>query len=636
MEKTGKYEILEALGSSNPFAIYKARDMQMERNVFLKVLTVNDVQDPALIEQFKQETLTFAKLHHPHLATVYEYSEIDDNLYAVCRFVDGKTLRNFLDEQKQLPLEEALLILNQLAEVLDYLKTQGLVYQGLDYEKIILEGEDTCFQLVLTDFSLISEEAVKQEAMVASPVYLVCCLAFEMLAGRPPSEGELTRVRTQKEQDEETDHPADADLDEDLAAILLPGRLTTQIDRYESAGEIISAMKLVAENRLKDKQNASNIAQLLLQAEEAQNDGNWLTVQKLAVQILKQDQTNETALDMMSAATTRLQASHESESKEREWFQEGKKALEAVGRFMTIMEGVLEQSTKTNLLLAAEMGDSEPTKKKNKREEKAFVASSTTRAKKPRQSTDWLTTQGTTNLSKLPTRRLDRTLRPHNETSRIWGKDSKEMVQVAAGEFAFGSNNELIFLNSFWIDKTPVTNEEYKRFIDANPHHPLPYSTETKNQPYNWDREKRTYPEGKAKHPVVQVSWQDAQAYAEWAGKRLPTEQEWEKAARGLTGRVFPWGDWRDNMANTIEANIGRTTPVGQFSPAGDSDCGCVDMSGNVWEWTVIDYHDTNAKVLRGGSWRNNQFESGCTTRSRKAFNTSSNYIGFRLVVSDS
>lgn len=115
--------------------------------------------------------------------------------------------------------------------------------------------------------------------------------------------------------------------------------------------------------------------------------------------------------------------------------------------------------------------------------------------------------------------------------TRVWEKDGKVMVYVPAGEFLHGNDKQKIYLDGFWIDKTPVTNAEYKQFLDANPNYRIPYS---------WDEKKRTYLPGKEKHPVVYVSWYDAKAYADWVGKRLLTEQEWEKAARGTDGREYP------------------------------------------------------------------------------------------------
>jgi formylglycine-generating enzyme required for sulfatase activity len=172
-------------------------------------------------------------------------------------------------------------------------------------------------------------------------------------------------------------------------------------------------------------------------------------------------------------------------------------------------------------------------------------------------------------------------------------QDGKEMVRIPAGEFLYGGKKEKIKLPEFWIDKTPVTSAEYARFVAATGHEP----------PQHWKG--KTPSKQIADHPVTYVSWQDAAAYAKWAGKRLPTEQEWEKAARGTDGRQYPWGEQQPmrelcNFGN----NEKGTTPVGKYSPQGDSPYGCVDMAGNVWEWTASDYDKSN-KVLRGGSWRN-------------------------------
>ncbi|MCO5197751.1 MAG: formylglycine-generating enzyme family protein [Anaerolineae bacterium] len=212
--------------------------------------------------------------------------------------------------------------------------------------------------------------------------------------------------------------------------------------------------------------------------------------------------------------------------------------------------------------------------------------------------------------------------------------DGKEMVLVPGGEFLFGEDKVKWYLPPFWIDKTPVTQADYKRFLDANPNHRVPFRTEEWATTYNWDQVRRTYPSGKDYHPVVVVSWYDAGAYAEWAGKRLPTEHEWEKAARGTDGRLYPWGDaWLDNHANTWEAQIGETSPIGLFSPQGDSPYGCVDMSGNVWEWTSTPY-DAKSYRLRGGSWYYGQVDARVVNVYRYIPDSFYGNLGFRTCVS--
>jgi formylglycine-generating enzyme len=212
---------------------------------------------------------------------------------------------------------------------------------------------------------------------------------------------------------------------------------------------------------------------------------------------------------------------------------------------------------------------------------------------------------------------------PAGPDSYLDDKTGKEMVRVPAGEFLYGDDKKKLHLDEFWIAKTPVTNEEYARFVADTGH----------ESPQHWKGP--TPPADIANHPVIYVSWHDAKAYAAWAGMELPTEQQWEKGARGTDGREYPWGDeWRDNHCNTSEARIRKTTPVGQFSLRGDSPYGCVDMAGNVWEWTDSLYKEgENGRVLRGGSWYYNPYNARAAYRDHDLSTERLNDRGFRVVV---
>ncbi len=202
------------------------------------------------------------------------------------------------------------------------------------------------------------------------------------------------------------------------------------------------------------------------------------------------------------------------------------------------------------------------------------------------------------------------------------GKDGAPMVLVPEGEFTMGSpegegrTNEhpehAVHLDDFYIDQYEVTVDRYQRFLKQKSH----------RQPLFWDQVKSPRDEQK---PVVGVDWHDANTYCEWAGKRLPTEAEWEKAARGTDKRTYPWGEFRPNSST---ANFGkdwsetfytdRLKNVGTYE-RGKSPYGTYDMAGNVWEWVAdwyaADYYQSSPKrnpkgppsgdyrAVRGGTW---------------------------------
>ena len=137
---------------------------------------------------------------------------------------------------------------------------------------------------------------------------------------------------------------------------------------------------------------------------------------------------------------------------------------------------------------------------------------------------------------------------------------------------------------------------------------------------------------------MVGVSFWEAEAFCTWAGGRLPTEEEWEAAARGPSGLVYPWGDaWQDGVCNTREAVLGVTSPVGLFPRARQAERAIDDLAGNVWEWCASPYYpkskdSPDARVLRGGSWDSLRGFARSTYRYWYTPNDRGNFIGFRVV----
>jgi ribose/xylose/arabinose/galactoside ABC-type transport system permease subunit/formylglycine-generating enzyme required for sulfatase activity len=217
------------------------------------------------------------------------------------------------------------------------------------------------------------------------------------------------------------------------------------------------------------------------------------------------------------------------------------------------------------------------------------------------------------------------------------------MIEIPAGPFTMGSDTGAedeapaheVDLPAFEIDKFEVANADFAQFVEATG-----YQTDAEKEGRSKDW--RNAAQGKDNHPAVFVSWNDAVAYCEWLGKRLPTEAEWEKAARGTDGRMYPWGNgWDPSKANVKDTGLRGTAAVGSFG-AGASPYGVEDMAGNVWEWTAdwyeaypgsdyhSDYFGQRFRVLRGGAW----FETAdfvlTTVRNANSETAANDDLGFR------
>ncbi len=284
--------------------------------------------------------------------------------------------------------------------------------------------------------------------------------------------------------------------------------------------------------------------------------------------------------------------------------------------------------------------------------------------------------QVATGLSSEPTRYSV----PRSEISEVRVPQVRHldrMILIPGGDFIFGSSTaemehwerlgyslvdleiapqRRIELPPYHIDPTLVTNQEYKLFVDETGHR-APYGDGELAHRYSWDRKTKAPPPGLEDHPVVLVSFDDATEFARWAGKRIPSEEEWEKAARGRDGRRYPWGmawdrfrcnnaewwaqkpltsyedwlQWQLGLVRWLRKNTSPlTTAVGSF-PSGASTYGVLDLTGNVWEWTLTS-PERRLRVLRGGSW----LESACgvrnTSRVFEKEYARNMLIGFRCV----
>ena len=250
------------------------------------------------------------------------------------------------------------------------------------------------------------------------------------------------------------------------------------------------------------------------------------------------------------------------------------------------------------------------------------------------------------------------------------------LVEVPAGPFLMGSSDadtqadedekpqHTLELPTYWIGRTEVTNAQFRQFVEGDGYSNPVYWTEAgwawrqenaRTQPYYWDDLRWNGDD----QPVVGVSWFEAVAYVRWLSAqtgiafRLPTEAEWEKAARGTDGQTWPWGDpWAEGLANTSEAGLTTTTPVSQF-PLGASPYGALDMAGNVYEWCATEWQkpypyaledewaadylerDDVNRVIRGGAWSSEQkFARGAFRRDDNARFIGSNNVGLRVASS--
>ncbi len=572
-QSLGRYHILEQLGKGGMATVYKAFDTRLERNVAVKVILPGQQQSAKFIKRFEREAKVLAQLSNPNIVKVLDYGEQDSMPYIIMEYIPAGTLK--AKTGRPIPWQQASHLLVPIARALEYAHQQEVIHRDVKPSNILItqSGEP-----MLSDFGianmLSTQETVDLTGTgvgLGTPEYMA------------PEQGMGKTV--------------DARADIYALGIILY-ELVTGRRPYEADTPMAIMVKKATEPLPRPTRFVSDLP---------------ATVERVLIKALARDPDNryrtagEFALALEKLAQGQLD--HEVSAPPLEWLNKIKSSrvlwfgLAGVGSVVALL-------LCTSLLFYIFRN---------------LVSRPTVPTSIPSASVSF------------PTNAIAPTNPQPTQPT-----DSMKMISIPAGDFLMGASakdqqakqdefpQHTVSLDAFKIDETEVTVAMFNQCVQTGAcnYRNGPTDVPSPDVPDDYYTNP-TY----ANYPAVDVPWKQADNYCLWAGKRLPTEAEWEKAARGTDGRMYPWGNQppSGNLVNFCDANCSETyangaindgyadrAPVGSFL-AGASPFGLLDMAGNVWEW-VQDWYDGNyyansssknpqgpsngsQRVVRGGGW---------------------------------
>jgi len=531
--RIGKYELQEYLGGGMSH-VYRARDTLIGRTVAVKILTDKGREDADVKARFLAEARTAGNISHENILGIYDFGEDDDHHpFMVMEFLRGEDLRSAIKKQHTGDMRNRMRIALEIGRALEFIHGQKIVHRDLKPENVHISLNG---QVKLMDFGISKTEGLdltRTGYMVGTPYYM----APEQVTGGPlTGQADVYSFGVLLYESITGMHAVSGDTMERIFYAVLNEAIPVQ--PMQRAGAPAGLRRLVmactAKSPAERPQGFETICRDLEQLMAAPDEG----VVDPEAETLVMPERQPGALGAVPAASPAMDAPI-----------------------------ALPQLAKPQVAAEA-------------------PAAPTPEPKKPA----WLWPAAGVALAAAGV--LFFVMRPHAPAASIppaaaagstVTDDLKprittptgEMVLVPAGSFLFGERKQQAELPAFYIDRTEVTNEAYSQFLNATHWTPPP-----------------DFPTDKQRYPVVNVTIEDAKAFAKWAGKRLPKALEWEKAARGSDGRLYPWGD----TADKARANVG----TGELQPAEDfvggaSPSGVLQMIGNVWEFV-----DETAKPSAG------------------------------------
>jgi len=550
-----KYHIICRIGGGGMAQVYLARHRLHGGLFAVKVLVEYLAQDPRIVARFEQEARMAATLAaHPNIVPIFDIGSGGGLHYMIMQFIPGEDLAGYLRREGRLSLPDAANVVAQAAEALSCAEARRIVHRDLKPANMLLDENG---RIKLLDFGIsriadfadgltrpgesigtphfMSPEQIRGEACdIRSDLYSLGVVFFELVSGRLPFEHEsATAVQ--------------------IAHLSTPAPSLLSLDPELPAGCDAMVQKLLAKNPNERYQSTADLIRDLT-AHGAHTGPS--TLRPRMNPALRQAITKAEAIPLEVATPPPT-------------------AARPVGQSQPGSAGPTVVSPPQSTPASATADASLPGKKSRS----IWVLGALLTALLLVAAVAVYVVLHRGEAPKANTGSVPGSTQP--APPQVYSDAHGRMLLVSTGSFHFGQKGagdaETIDLPAFYIDETEVSNAEYRRFCEATGH------AAPQNPNYN------THPD----YPVSGVSYEDALAYASWAGKRLPTEAEWEKAARGTDERTFPWGDaaWTTGVPSQLQ-------PVNS-EPERRSPYGAYNMAGNVWEWTASPYDPPPAEITK-------------------------------------